>query len=54
VVSTEGADHKRVYEVAVYVQERRVAGGRGPSKKLAEEDAARAALAALEAGQQGK
>ncbi len=54
VVSTAGADHERVYEVAVVVQDRRVATGRGPSKKLAEEEAARAALAVLEAAPQGR
>lgn len=49
VVATEGADHEREYEVAVYLLDRRIGGGRGPSKKLAEEEAARAALATLEA-----
>ena len=50
VVSTEGADHERKYEVAVYVLERRAGTGRGPSKKIAEEEAARAALTGLEVG----
>lgn len=54
VVSTAGADHERAYEVAVFVQDRRVASGRGPSKKLAEEEAARAALAALESAPRGR
>jgi ribonuclease-3 len=47
VVATEGADHARDYEVAVFLLEREVARGRGPSKKLAEEAAARAALAII-------
>jgi dsRNA-specific ribonuclease len=34
--------------------ERRIGSGRGPSKKLAEEEAARAALATLEADPPGK
>ena len=53
VLSTGGADHKRVFEVGVYVRDRLVGSGRGPSKKLAEEEAARAALAALEPGPAG-
>jgi ribonuclease-3 len=50
VLSTDGADHSREYEVAVLLLERRIGHGRGSSKKLAEEDAARAALKALDAG----
>jgi ribonuclease-3 len=48
LIATEGADHERKYEVGVYLLERRIGSGRGPSKKAAEEEAARAALAALE------
>ena len=47
VVRIEGADHARDYEVAVFVQDRECGRGRGSSKKLAEEAAARAALAQL-------
>jgi ribonuclease-3 len=49
VVGTGGADHEREYEVAVYLLERRLGSGRGSSKKLAEEEAARAALLTLAA-----
>jgi ribonuclease-3 len=48
VLGADGADHERSYEVAVYLLDRRLGTGRGPSKKAAEEEAARAALAALE------
>ena len=48
VVAVAGADHARAFEVAVYFQERLLGQGRGPSKKLAEEAAARAALDAWE------
>jgi ribonuclease III len=48
VVATEGADHARAFEVAVFLNERPLGRGRGRSKKLAEEEAARAALAELE------
>ena len=48
-LAAEGADHERRYEVAVYLLDRRLGSGRGPSKRAAEEEAARAALAALEA-----
>ncbi len=47
VVHIEGEDHAREYEVAVYVLDQLAGTGRGPSKKFAEEAAARAALAAL-------
>jgi ribonuclease-3 len=54
VLSTAGADHAREFEVAVYLLDRRLGSGRGPSKKVAEEEAARAALAALGSGAHGK
>jgi len=44
VIDMQGQDHARDYEVAVYVLDRQLGAGRGPSKKLAEEAAARAAL----------
>jgi ribonuclease-3 len=50
VIATEGADHQRSYEVAVFLLERRLGSGRGSSKKAAEEEAAKAALAALDQG----
>ncbi|HEY1848181.1 MAG TPA: ribonuclease III [Opitutaceae bacterium] len=50
VVATEGADHARRFEVAVDLNERRLGTGQGLSKKEAEEDAARAALAQLKTG----
>jgi dsRNA-specific ribonuclease len=48
-VHTEGPDHKRSFVVEVRVEDEVLAQGRGSSKKLAEQDAARNALAALEA-----
>jgi ribonuclease-3 len=48
VVAVEGADHARAYEIAVLFNSRELGRGRGPSKKLAEEAAARAALETLE------
>lgn len=47
VIRIEGEDHAREYEVAVHVLDRTLGTGRGTSKKLAEEAAARAALTAL-------
>jgi ribonuclease-3 len=47
VVSVEGMDHARFYEVAVSLHDKVLGHGRGPSKKVAEEAAARAALVAL-------
>ena len=44
LTATEGADHEREYEVTVFLHDRRLGTGRGPSKKLAEEAAAREAL----------
>jgi ribonuclease III len=49
VLAAEGADHEREFEVAVFLLERRIGSGKGPSKKLAEEAAAQAALATLAA-----
>jgi ribonuclease-3 len=50
VMHTEGAPHEREYEVNVYLGDTFLGTGRGSSKKLAEEAAARAALPALEGG----
>jgi ribonuclease-3 len=47
VTATEGADHARTYEVVVRLLDRPLGRGRGTSKKLAEEAAARGALATL-------
>lgn len=47
VVAIEGADHARSFEVEVFLLERPLGRGRGTSKKLAEEAAARSALGAL-------
>ncbi len=44
VTATAGADHARAYEVAVFLLDRKLGTGRGTSKKLAEEAAARVAL----------
>ncbi len=46
-----GEDHAREYEAHVYLHETLLGTGRGPSKKTAEEAAARAALVALAAPQ---
>jgi ribonuclease-3 len=54
VIGAGGADHERSYEVAVFLLDRRLGAGRGPSKRAAEEEAARAALAALEASPPGR
>ncbi len=47
VLRTDGADHARAYEVAVFLRDRQLGTGRGSSKKLAEEAAAREALVVL-------
>lgn len=44
-VHSSGQDHAREYASEVFLQDRLLGAGRGPSKKLAEEAAARAALA---------
>lgn len=49
VVATLGEDHAREYEVEVLLNERPLGRGRGKSKKAAEEQAARVALALLKA-----
>lgn len=47
VVATAGEDHARSYEVEVYLLDRALGRGRGPSKKSAEEAAARMAVEKL-------
>jgi len=47
VTHVSGEDHAREYEVTVYLRERALGSGRGSSKKLAEEAAARVALVTL-------
>lgn len=51
VESTTGLRHARTYEVAVYLKTEKLGTGTGPSKKVAEEAAARAALVTLKPGQ---
>jgi ribonuclease-3 len=47
VVRVEGFEHARDFEVEVFLHDRLLGRGRGPSKKLAEEAAARGALGIL-------
>lgn len=49
VVGITGEDHARAYEVAVFLLDRELGRGGGPSKKVAEEAAARIALEVLAA-----
>ncbi len=49
VSATTGPRHARIYEVAVLLNDRKIGSGSGPSKKVAEEAAARVALATLRA-----
>jgi ribonuclease III len=53
LISTQGADHERTYLVGVYLLERHLGSGKGSSKKVAEEEAARAALLALDSNPTG-
>ena len=47
LTGTVGPDHRKVFQVEVVVRGKRLAEGAGASKKEAEQDAARTALAAL-------
>lgn len=47
VISTEGPDHERVFEVAVWLDSEELGRGRGRSKREAEHQAAQAALTLL-------
>lgn len=47
VTAESGKDHEREFEVALFLQDRKLGTGRGLSKKLAEEAAAREALLTL-------
>jgi ribonuclease-3 len=53
VVGTEGPDHDKTFEVALYLGERELARARGKSKKEAEQRAAERGLAVLEADAAG-
>jgi ribonuclease-3 len=44
-----GEDHAREYEAQLFLKDQSIGSGRGPSKKSAEEAAARAALETLKA-----
>jgi ribonuclease III len=48
VLGITGEDHAREYAVVVYLNDRQLGSGRGTSKKLAEESAARAALQSMQ------
>ncbi len=48
LVEETGPDHQRHYSIEVQLQGKRLSSGAGRSKKLAEQDAARGALAVLE------
>jgi len=54
VVAILGKDHERNYEVVVHLKKEALGRGRGTSKKIAEEAAAREALIALANKDQGK
>jgi len=47
VIATLGEDHARQFEMGVFLQDRLIGSGTGPSKKAAEEVAARVALETL-------
>jgi ribonuclease-3 len=51
IVGTEGPDHDKHFTVEVVIGERPFGFGRGRSKRIAEREAAEAALAAIEADQ---
>ena len=50
LVSTLGPDHRKLFEIAVVVKGEPLASATGPSKKEAEQEAARAALERLRSG----
>jgi len=44
VLSEEGPDHEKIFEVGAYVNDKQVGKGKGPSKQIAQQRAAEAAL----------
>jgi ribonuclease-3 len=48
VLKTSGPDHAKVFTVGVFHQKQQLAAGKGPSKQLAQQAAARTALAKIE------
>lgn len=51
ISATTGPRHARIFEVEVLFNDRKIGSGSGPSKKVAEEAAARVALTTLRSGQ---
>ncbi len=49
-LGSSGPEHSRVFTVAAHIEDVEMGRGSGPSKKAAEQEAARAALQTLEAG----
>lgn len=47
VLKEEGPDHDKVFEVGAYVEDKLLGKGQGPSKQIAQQKAAEAALAAF-------
>ncbi len=54
LLNAHGPDHHKEFEVAVYLEGKKVGRGIGSSKKEAEQEAAKSALQALEKFQKGK
>ena len=50
LVGTAGPDHRKLFEIELFVKGERIASATGASKKEAEQEAARVALAELERG----
>ena len=44
VISEEGPDHEKIFEVGVHINEKLYGKGKGPSKQIAQQRAAEAAL----------
>lgn len=54
VLAEEGPDHDKIFKLGVFVGEKLMGEGTGPSKQTAQQEAARAALKAYEAFNRGK
>ena len=54
LVGTSGPDHKKEFEIAVYIQDKEYAKAKGKSKKVAQQEAAFIALELLQKNPEGK
>jgi ribonuclease-3 len=54
VLTEDGPDHEKTFTLGVFVGEKKMGEGSGPSKQIAQQDAAKAAIKAYKAAKRKK